>query len=344
VRIKGVTYDVGRELGDNWRPVFEPEVVRRELTIIKDDLHCNAVRICGQDVSRLERAAVLALELGLDVWLSPELWNKMPEPTLRYTVDASRMAEDLFRRCPGKVVLCIGSELTLFMRGILPGRSLLTRVRNMRKSPSRAAGAPALTEYLTRATDAVRGVFSGPLTYASFIWEPVDWSRFDFVGIDHYRDSRIKDRYVDMLRPFLDTGKPVVVTEFGMRTYVGADTSGTLGFGIVYIPSLVLHKLPVVGRFVRTRLKGTPVRNEELQAREIVETLEALDAAGVTGAFVHTFVDYQSPTDPVPKYDLDISSMSLVKLLKNGRSGAYPDLPWEPKEAFRAVARYYAER
>ena len=161
--------------GENWRPVFEPEVVRRELTIIKDDLHCNAVRICGRDVSRLEKAAEFALELGLDAWLSPELWNKGPEPTLRYAVDAARMAEDLCRRWPGKVVLCIGSELTLFMRGILPGRSVLTRVREMRKNPSRAAGAPALSDYLTRATEKVRGVFSGPVTYASLVWESVDW-------------------------------------------------------------------------------------------------------------------------------------------------------------------------
>jgi hypothetical protein len=214
----------------------------------------------------------------------------------------------------------------------------------MRKNPIRAAGAPALTDYLTRATDEVRHVFSGPITYASLVWESVDWSRFDFIGVDHYRDSRVKHRYVDMLQPSLDTGKPVVVTEFGMRTYVGADTSGTLGLGIVHIPSMVLHKLPIVGRFVRTRLKGTPARDEQLQAREIVETLEVLDAAGVAGAFVHTFVDYQSPTDPVPRYDLDISSMSLVKLLNDGRGVAYPDLPWEPKEAFRAVADYYAAR
>lgn len=38
---------------------------------------------------------------------------------------------------------------------------------------------------------------------------------------------------LDLLRPHFDTGKPVVVTEFGMRSYVGADTSGTLGFGVV---------------------------------------------------------------------------------------------------------------
>ncbi len=33
---KGVTYDVGRVLGLNWRPDFDPKVVHRELEIIKD--------------------------------------------------------------------------------------------------------------------------------------------------------------------------------------------------------------------------------------------------------------------------------------------------------------------
>jgi hypothetical protein len=36
--------------------------------------------------------------------------------------------------------------------------------------------------------------------------------------------------------------------------------------------------------------------------------------------------------------------MSLVRLLKDGRGVTYPDLPWEPKEAFRAVADYYADQ
>jgi len=42
---KGVLYDVGRVMGVNWRPLFDPNVVHRELEIIKNDLHCNAVRI-----------------------------------------------------------------------------------------------------------------------------------------------------------------------------------------------------------------------------------------------------------------------------------------------------------
>ncbi len=44
---KGVCYDAGRVLYRNWRPVFDPTIVRRELEIIRHDLHCNAVRICS---------------------------------------------------------------------------------------------------------------------------------------------------------------------------------------------------------------------------------------------------------------------------------------------------------
>ena len=35
-----------------------------------------------------------------------------------------------------------------------------------------------------------------------------------------------------MLEPHSATGRPVIVTEFGMRTYRDADTSGALGFGV----------------------------------------------------------------------------------------------------------------
>ncbi len=47
MRVRGVTYDVGSVMGGNWRPVFEPDVIRRELGIIKNDLHCTAVRAAG---------------------------------------------------------------------------------------------------------------------------------------------------------------------------------------------------------------------------------------------------------------------------------------------------------
>src|SRR4029450_2856045 len=82
---RGVCYDVGRVMmGQSWRPVFDSAQMHRELEIIKEDLHCNAWRICGQDIDRLTSVGRDALEQGLEVWLSPELWDHSPEETLQY--------------------------------------------------------------------------------------------------------------------------------------------------------------------------------------------------------------------------------------------------------------------
>jgi hypothetical protein len=57
MRGNGISYDTGfvRNGGSSREP-FDPEVVRRELRIIRDDLHCNAVRIMGGNPERLELA------------------------------------------------------------------------------------------------------------------------------------------------------------------------------------------------------------------------------------------------------------------------------------------------
>jgi hypothetical protein len=147
-----------------------------------------------------------------------------------------------------------------------------------------------------------------------------------------------------MVEPPFATGKPVVNTEFGMGTYQGAEKKGlalSLG-GMVDGKRLFAHSLPLVGRFVRPRLTGVFVRDEELQARELAETLAILDATGVDGAFVGTFLSAINPYDEDPRYDLDMAASTLVKTLAGGRRGnTYPDMTWEPKESFRAVADYY---
>lgn len=342
---RGVSYDVGRVMYGNWRPVFDPTVVHRELEIIKNDLHCNVVRICGRDVDRLMTAAEDALGLGLEVWLSPELWDKSPDETLAYITKAAAAAERLRARWPDRLVLVVGGELTLFMQGIIPGRNVAERFGNPANREFLKAGrhnAP-LNEFLAKVTSAVRAVFGGPLAYASLPWEAVEWSAFDFVGVDHYRAAQIRDRYVEMLQPAFSHGKPVVIMEFGSRTYRGADTSteGMAG-DISDWRSLGLHHIPLVGRFVRPHLRGAHVRDEDLQAREVGEMLSLLDGAGVEGAFVMTFVSPIAPTDDDPRYDLDMNSYSLVKSYTSGHGTTYPDMPWEPKVSFRAVADYYA--
>jgi hypothetical protein len=80
-----------------------------------------------------------------------------------------------------------------------------------------------------------------------------------------------------------------------------------------------------------------------MQARELGGAIGELERVGVAGVLLSTFVTPESLIDGDPRYDLDMDSMSLVKSLPPGRHGTtYPDMPWEPKEAFAAVANHFA--
>ena len=128
-----------------------------------------------------------------------------------------------------------------------------------------------------------------------------------------------------------------------MRTFRGAESSGVLGFGVTDTTRLYLHTRPVIGRFFRPRLNGIYERDEAMQGRELGETIDELERAGVTGALLSTFATPEAFTNDDPRYDVDMDSMSIVKYLPNGRHGAtYPDMPWEPKESFAVVARHFA--
>jgi hypothetical protein len=346
VNRRGVTYDTGivfsRRKGGGipTRPKLDLAIAERELQIARDDLHCNAVRLIGRDVDRLVQVAERALALGLEVWLSPALWGRSPDETLRYDVSAAERAERLRQQHPDRFVLVLASELTLMMHGIVPGNDFAKRTREAftRMKAGDHSANDRLNDFLGRASTAVRGVYHGPLTYASLIWEHVDWDRFDLIGVDHYRDARIKDRYAETLQPLLALGKPLVNTEFGMRTYRGAESDGTLGFGVADQTRVVLHYLLP---FVRERLNGDYVRDEAMQARELTETLTILDAAGVDGAFVAEFVTAGGTFSEEPRYDLDMNAFALVKTYRHGKGTTYPDMSWEPKQSFHAVADHY---
>ena len=349
----------------NWRPDFDPNTVSREIEIIKNDLHCNAIRVTGLDINRLVVATEIALKQGLEVWLCPTMWDKKQDQTLSHIKMVAESAEKLRREYPESLVLVVGGELTLFMQGIVEGKNvvermtkLMTKYRQQENSAGKTNYVDSISRiqngehnkilraYLQETVASVKEVFHGKITYASLLWESVDWNLFDYVAVDHYRAERVKDQYAEMLKPALEFGKPVVVTEFGMPTYQGAEINGAgLGGNIIDNKSLALHyMLPLFGRFIRPKLIGSHKRDEGLQARELLDQLSVLDEAGVYGAFVSVFVSQIHPYDENPKYDLDMASLSLVKTYSRGRHGAtYPDMSWEPKESFGAVADYYAK-
>jgi hypothetical protein len=342
MRRKGVCYDIGRVmLGRNWRPEFDPTVVHRELEIIKDDLHCNAVRIQGMDLDRLAIASEDALQQGLEVWFSPEMWDREQEETRTYVVKGAKRAEELRDRWPNRLVFSVGSELTLFTQGFLQGTNVLERLAHPSFLETLRAGKhnPPLNAFLAATNSQVREVFRGPVTYASISVEAVDWAPFDFVGVDLYREKRTREMYPKLIERYKGFGKPVANMEFGCCTFKGAEELGGRGWDIVDWSTMP------------PRLKGDYVYDQTAQAREVEELLRINDEGGVDATFVFTFVepgagledDVDHQMVAALKFDLDIVRYSLVKSFLDGRHGAvFPDMPWEPKESFKAVADYYA--
>lgn len=163
---QGVHYDTGTLFrGPGYaistrRTALDLSVVRRELEIIRDDLHANAVRIVGSDVGRLTAVAEIALELGFEVWFSPAFFEYSPEETTARLVAAAEAAAPLEAAHPGRVIFIAGSELTLFLPGILPGKSVISRLQGLKADPT-VLGNGKLDAYLAALVPRLRAVFAG---------------------------------------------------------------------------------------------------------------------------------------------------------------------------------------
>lgn len=336
MRGNGITYDTGfLTPGGSTHEPFDPERVGREMRIIREDLHCNAVRVTGGDPDRLEIAAAHAVDAGLEVWFSPFTRDLPTDELLALLADCAERAERL-RRNGGAVVFLTGSELSLFTIGFLPGDTLDDRV-GLLTDPARLREVlpdvpTRVNDFLGKALDVVRARFGGKVSYASLPFEGVDWTPFDIVSTDAgYRSSETADRYRDGIRAFVAQGKPVAITEFGCTTHRGAADLGGRGDAIV---EWAADGSPL-------RLTGDHVRDEAEQARYLSEVLDVLTSEGVDSAFVNTFARYDLPHRGDPRDDLDLASYGVVKVLEDRLGEAYPDMPWEPKAAFTALAGRY---
>jgi hypothetical protein len=342
MRNYGINYDTGLTAdGHRTRERFDETLVRRELQIIAGDLHATAVRVSGDDPQRLARAGQHALSAGLELWFSPVPVNLEPGALPGYFARCARQAERLRRAAEGRVVLVLGCEISLWCAGFLPGGdSVLGRIATV-TDPALGAK-PDLMEAmgsgLERARRAHRDIvraareeFAGPVTYAAGPWETVDWELFDLVSVDLYRDSTNAASYPDALRSYTRFGKPVAVTEFGCCTYRGAARRGGLGWMITDENS----DPPVI--------PGTYERDEEEQVRHLHDMLAVYEAENIDSAFWFTFAGFESPRHPTdPHRDLDLASYGVVAVLTHERGTTYPDMAWEPKQVFGALAAAYA--
>ncbi|WP_305784473.1 hypothetical protein [Symbioplanes lichenis] len=311
----GITYDTGWTSGPGpttYEP-FDAEVVRADMIAIRDQLHCDAVRVTGGLVDRLELAAQLAADAGLEVWLSPFTSDQPPEELLDTLADCARRAEKI---TGAEVVLVTGAELTLFLRGLLPGDTLEERIAGLRgPRPT-----DRLNAFLAEAAATVRKHFSGRITYAALPSERVDWTPFDIVGMDLYRTPENAEVYVHALRVLTEIGKPVAITEFGCTAVRGGADLGAKAMALVDWDGQVARGLT-----------ADVERDEEEQATYLRDLVETFEAEGIAAAFWCTFASRNLPHRPGGgRADLDQASYGLVKVLESGE--------WEPKAAFAALA------
>ncbi|MEV5703772.1 hypothetical protein [Actinoallomurus sp. NPDC052274] len=338
MRAFGINYDTGfTSGGTTTHEPFLPHVVQREMRVIREDLHCDAVRVTGGHADRLETAARAAADAGLEVWYSPFTNGLSQEELLAFLADAAERAERL-RRDGARVVFLTGSEITMFTDGFLPGDTSQERSANLADPAAFRALLPrlhaTLNAFLGRVVTEVRARFGGPVGYASVAFEGVDWTPFDILATDSgYRDATNADALPDALRAQVAQGKPFGVTEFGCGTFRGAFDLGGRGDSIVEWNE---NARPV-------RLAAGTVRDEREQAAYIRELLDVYDAAGVDAAFVYTFARWDLATTDLhdPELDFDAASFGVVRVLPPGAAeGPYAELGWEPKAAFHVMAEF----
>jgi len=344
MRAFGVTYDTGfTSAGTTNHEPFLPDIVQREMRVIREDLRCDAVRVTGGVGERLEIAARAAADAGLEVWYCPFTNGLSQEELFAFLIDAAERAERL-REGGARVVFLTGSEITLFTDGFLPGATLQERTAVL-SDPQRVrallpqVGAD-LNAFLARVLAAVRERFHGPVGYASVPFERVDWTPFDVIASDGgYRDATNAAAFPTALKAQVAQGKPFAVTEFGCGTFPGAADLGSRGdAGIEW------------GEDARpVRMAEGIVRDEQEQAQYLREMLGVYDAAGVDAAFVYTFARWDLPTagdrELEPERDFDAASFGIVRVLPQGAAtGQYAELGWEPKAAFGVVAKFGSDR
>jgi hypothetical protein len=326
---RGINYDVGTEFvrGHSSRAIWNVADVARDLAVIRDELHGTSVNLYGTDLARIRQAATLAHQAGLHVSLQLRSIDAPRGATAARVAEAARAAASLLHQ--GGVTLNVGCEMTLFTSGFVPGATFRSRIRNlMWVFPFLPLINLRLNRYLREVASLARAHFGGPITYGAGAWETVDWTPFDLVGVNLYRDRWNEKTYLADLRQLRRPGKPVVITEFGCSAFEGAEREGGGGW-----MAIDFDAVPPVVRPGR-------VRSEQVQASVLDELLALYAAEGIDGAYVFDFVQPALAHDPDPARDLDMAGYGLVKVPAPGPGAT--SITWDRKASFGVVARHYA--
>jgi len=344
MKIKGINYNAGIQYNSSKKVSGKIDLnrLKRDLTLLKK-LNCNAIRMYGTLVDKLFSYSEEALKHGFSVWISPRLIDGTKKETLDYVRFCSRKAEQL-RKGYKKVVFIVGNELLIDSRAIFNVARKWQRINFLKSyinfkysikneiAKLRRIYQP-MHKFLEKTESSIKNFvellritakkcFKGKITYASFPFEKIDWSKFDIVSINFYKSQWNASKYIEELRKFKSFGKPVAITEFGTCAYKGASKLGGAAYDIVKYPEKTI--------------KEGIVRDESEQAKYLRELIEIYKKENIFAAFVFDFKEEHKIYSRNPRKDLDLSSFGIVKVLKNGEVVT--------KKSFDVIKKLYDKR
>lgn len=346
IAYRGVAYDTGTNFatgqGSLSRMAWSTPQMLSEISLISDQLNCNSVTIYGSELDRLAETAKAAAERDLHVWLQPRLVDRPQNEILEHLAEAARLGESL-RKQGARVTLTVGAVHLVFTPGIIGGDQYHERMANVYADADHfllkpteavdvAAAAPRLNEFLGRASNVARSIFTGDVGYSAAPFEDVDWGLFDSIGImyQYVPKYRTREEHLADLARYRRWDKPLFIAEFGTATYQGAEQKAFFFWDVVDR-----------GGEVPTILDGY-VRDESAQAAYHLKMFPLFEEAGVRGACVSELIHPTHPHSLDPRYDLDMASMAIVKTIRDDFADPASTYRWEPKESFHAIADYYA--
>jgi len=319
IPIKGV--NIGVECSCGFFPPVEEESLLESLTVARNDLGCNGVRLTSDKNDRLLSAVQIAKDLRFrSIMCSPRYVGS----DLQATIDLiSPFAEELESMRDDSVILNIGNELSIDAHGLIPGETYDERVAwfnnnwNEYTSPKQQ---DKLNTWLRSIIKPVRAKFGGKITYSAQGGEEVRWSELGFDAVsknDYYSTYWDKpEDYVTRISNLCALGKPTYNTEWGYFTFEGSQKFGGAGWAYINNPGVPFYH------------GTTPVKySQEAQAEAIDECMRLLNRTRLEGIYLYVLIE--NPPEG------DIGSASLLRF--NDQTGSV-----ERKRAFYKYKSYMA--
>lgn len=227
--LKGINYSIGYGNEGLWKRLFlrKENVIKSDLLFIRDKLNCRNVRIFGSKINQIITAGQMALDLKISPWLSPRFIDSDFETTKEllkefcfkakgagFETEPLFVANELVLDCSnssGKKVNSWPKRISTVLNDLKTGKVF------------------DVTDKVSDLVKIARGCgWKGPLSYASFMYETVDWESINddnfivaqnlYWGKDLETDEPEESRiYAQKIKKLIEEarGREVVISEYG---------------------------------------------------------------------------------------------------------------------------------